>query len=369
VMKKILFSICCIGMMAFTSCNGNSNGYTVKGTVEGAVDGDTVFLSLAQAFFGTVPIDTAIVKDGKFEFSGSYEGVDICFAVPMHKGEPIGKATFILENAPIELQIKNDQKKSVVKGGESQKLLDEHDKGIEAINPGNALEVANDSSATDEQRKEAQAKIVKVMAQQRDFTVNFIKTHASTKVGDMLFGYCADNLTPEQVDAIMAEMEKVGANGPYLRKVKELREADKATAVGQTFTDFEQNDLTGKPVKASDIVKKNKFTLIDFWASWCGPCIAEMPAMKKAYSDFHAKGFEVLGVSLDQEADVWKATVARLKLPWPQVSDLKGWDNAAAKLYSIQSLPFNVLVDQNGKINTKNVRDEDLYNKVAELLK
>ena len=123
----------------------------------------------------------------------------------------------------------------------------------------------------------------------------------------------------------------------------------------------------GKTIKVSDYVSKNKYTLIDFWASWCGPCRAEMPTVVKAYTDFHQKGFEVVGVSLDNDKDAWVKAIADLKMPWPQMSDLKGWDCEGAQLYNVRSIPSNVLVDQQGKIVAKDLRGEQLLKKLDEL--
>lgn len=136
-----------------------------------------------------------------------------------------------------------------------------------------------------------------------------------------------------------------------------------------TYMDFEQAGPDGKMIKVSNYVGKNKLVLIDFWASWCGPCRAEMPNVVKTYTDFHAKGLEVLGVSLDMDKEKWLDAIAMLKMAWPQMSDLQGWDNAAAELYHVRSIPSNVLIDQNGKIVGKDLRGEELYSKMKELLK
>ncbi|MGB8491933.1 MAG: TlpA disulfide reductase family protein, partial [Bacteroidales bacterium] len=105
-----------------------------------------------------------------------------------------------------------------------------------------------------------------------------------------------------------------------------------------------------------------------FWAGWCGPCRRENPNLVKVYSEFHKKGFNVLGVSLDQSRDEWVKAIADDKLTWPQVSDLQYWNSAAARLYAVNSIPANFLLDQNGVIIARNLRGEELYNKVKEIL-
>lgn len=140
------------------------------------------------------------------------------------------------------------------------------------------------------------------------------------------------------------------------------------TEVGNKYIDIQLPGIQGNNVSVSDYVAKNKYTLIDFWASWCPPCRAEMPTIVKAYTDYHDKGFEVVGVSLDNNRQAWINALEQMKMAWPQMSDLKGWQCAGAALYNVRSIPANVLVDQQGIIVAKDLRGEGLLQKVAELL-
>ena len=128
------------------------------------------------------------------------------------------------------------------------------------------------------------------------------------------------------------------------------------------------NDTEGNPVTLSSLYGKG-YLLVDFWASWCGPCRGENPNVVAAYNKYHAKGFEILGVSYDDNKDKWLKAIEEDKLPWIHVSDLKGWGNMTAKLYSISGIPANVLLDKEGKIIAKNLRGAALEEKLAELLK
>ena len=150
---------------------------------------------------------------------------------------------------------------------------------------------------------------------------------------------------------------------------KEYVETIAKTSEGQKYTDFALDTPEGKEVKLSDYVSENKYTLVDFWASWCGPCRKEMPSVAAAYAKYKAKGFGVVGVSLDSNPESWKKGIADLKITWPQMSDLKGWQSEAARLYGVRSIPSTVLVAQDGTIVARDLRGEDIASKLAELLK
>ena len=138
---------------------------------------------------------------------------------------------------------------------------------------------------------------------------------------------------------------------------------------GMKFTELEMNDLEGNPVKLSQWAGKGNCVLIDFWASWCGPCRQEMPNVVANYKKYHDKGFEIVGVSFDSNGDAWKKAVNDLGMTWPQMSDLKGWESIGAKAYGITSIPASVLLDGEGKIIGMNLRGEALGAKLAEIYK
>ena len=148
---------------------------------------------------------------------------------------------------------------------------------------------------------------------------------------------------------------------------KKLLASLEKRAPGKMYTDMTINDLDGKARKLSEWVGKGNYVMIDFWASWCGPCRQEMPNVVANYEKYHKKGFEIIGISFDQKADAWKNAVAQMKMGWPQLSDLGGWQSAAAGVYGVNSIPASILLDGTGKIVAVNLRAEKLGEKLKEI--
>jgi peroxiredoxin len=149
---------------------------------------------------------------------------------------------------------------------------------------------------------------------------------------------------------------------------KAVEQKAKDAFIGQQFADFEMADTDGKKHKLSEFAGKGRWVFVDMWASWCGPCLREMPHVVAAYEKFHDKGLDMVGVSLDKQKAPWVEAIETLKMPWVHLSDLKAWDSVITKVYKITAIPDNLLIDPQGKIVARNLRGEELHAKLAEII-
>ncbi|MRG46076.1 redoxin domain-containing protein [Chitinophaga sp. SYP-B3965] len=258
------------------------------------------------------------------------------------------------------------------KGGQQAQWMQEYHRAFNPIiSKANALNTeAAAISGDDENGKAAFREKAKVFEGEVLKTgTDFIKTHLKAQASlFLLMGELRSRLSEEEFAQQFNSLDASVKNSKFGKKIGEQVVANTSAkgAPGIKAKDFEQEDPNGKMVKLSSF--RGKYVLLDFWASWCGPCRVENPHVVAAYHKFKNKNFTVLGVSLDKNKRDWIDAIEKDKLVWTQVSDLQFWSNAAAALYGIRSIPQNYLIDPSGNIIAKDLRGGALERKLAEVL-
>jgi peroxiredoxin len=196
---------------------------------------------------------------------------------------------------------------------------------------------------------------------------SFINTNPRSIVSAyVLYRHFSYRLSPDEIDRNLGLLDRSLQQTQYARELRKLSGVLRTVEPGKKAPDFTLNDQHGQPVKLSD--HRGKYLLVDFWASWCGPCRRENPNLVKAWQKYKDQGFDVFGVSLDRKKENWLKAIKDDRLTWTQVSDLKFWNSEAAKLYGVRAIPSNLLLSPDGTILAKNLTGEALHSKLEELL-
>lgn len=348
-------------------------GFEIQGTVaDSQADGKQVYL---VKYGEEAPIDSAVVTNGAFTFQGEQATPTLCVLYVgdqemrrVNAGENAPyTAVFTLENA--RLQAVLDEEAPAVTGtpeNDAFKALQDQIKGIRA----QADPLTDQLKSDDEAVKEAaMERYEAIEAEASQALKAYVEANCDKQVAAKVFSDARYDISDEDQEAILAKANATFKAVPGIDNMINHLNILKNSAVGKKFIDFEMADADGKMHKLSEFVGNGKVVLIDFWASWCPPCRADMPNLVAAYRQYKSKGFEIVGISLDSKADAWAKGVKDLGITWTQLSDLQGWKNAGAALYGVNSIPHTVLVDKDGTILCKQLHGKEIAAKLEEILK
>lgn len=365
-MKKLTYLFVAAAALTMVACGGKK-GYVINGTVEGGVDGDTVLL---QEVMGRqlVNIDTAIIKNGKFEFTGIQDSTVHRYVSYGSDKKDVLRMDFFLENGNIAIALTKDNDSAVgTSNNDAYQLI--RSKITQLNKSAHDIYVTINDTMSAEQREAKLFELNTLQEQMQDIYKKGTEENITNPVGIQLFKQNFYSFSTAENDTLLKQIPAQYKSDPTLVQIQEMTDKQKLTAPGKQYINFEMQDPQGKAVQLSDYVGKGNVVLIDFWASWCGPCVREMPELVELYGKYKSKGFEIVGVSLDNSADAWKDAIKRLNMTWPQMSDLKGWNCEGAQLYAVNSIPCTVLVNGEGVIIARNLRGAELAEKIAEVIK
>ena len=364
-MKKIVIAV--LAVMAAVGCANDTAKYAIKGA--GLEDGAAVQL-VDQ--ITSEPIDSAVVSGGVFQMKG--KAAKDAFLSLSADGSTWSFPLFN-DGKPVEVNFGDN---TVTAGSElNLKLAEADTKTSDLMQDYNDF-VEELMELSDEEVQARMPEYRAWMDKLRDCYLGVVEENKDNLVPVAFIREIRSLAGPDKFDELLAS-DAAFAQHPYVldlkRKIEESEarqkeaEEKKQAIVGQKFLDLEEADPDGNLHKLSEYVGQGKWVLVDLWASWCGPCKAEMPNVVAAYKKYHNKGFEVVGLSFDREKEPWVDAIKEWEMPWIHLSDLKYWKTVASDVYNVNSIPDNLLIDPEGTVVARCLRGNDLEAKLAEIFK
>lgn len=372
-MKK---SICLLFSFLFISgLSAQNKEYVLNGIVPNTrLNGSVIYLyGIEDSFKDLTALDSTLVVDGKFSFKRAVADDPDFQIVSIGRIDSDGlSAKFVAEAGNIEVTLDTLPLTGGTKGNDAYNALtnsrEELYSKMSKIQV-QAEAMQNSGNLTEDKVTEMKAEFDIYGKKYRDLTYNYIKNNISNRLGEYSFVTSARGLSLKQLDELYNLTRDEFRQTEVMKQMHSLIEAQKPQPYdGGRFKDIELSTPDGKVGSISDYVGKGKVVLIDFWASWCGPCRRDMPRLVSLYEKYKDKGFEILGISLDNNLRDWTKAMESMNMAWPNISDLGGWQSKAARLYNVNQIPQSFLVDKKGNIVGKDLKQDALIYKIEELL-
>lgn len=366
-MKKLIYLFCAAILLASCNIQEKEPTYVLNVSIDTLIDGNVYLQKRVDGEW--VKVDTALFADGAYVMEGpaSYPEMHYIFVESLKKNVPL-----FLDEGTISVNIVHDDSDGTsVTGSVAHDQYTKFQDGMKSFEEKmkdvyDAYRAARDAG-TDAEKDSLEKVLDALYEEQQAYIKDYVFENNTDVVAPYIAYRNSYSWTVEELENIVNNFDTTLYAAPDYKILTDRITILKRVNIGQPLVDFSMKDTNDVDVTLSEI-SKGKYMLVDFWASWCGPCRAENPNIVACYNDFHDKGFDVLGVSFDNSREKWIKAIHDDELYWNHVSDLAYWNNAAGKLYGVRSIPSSVLLDPDGIIIAKNLRGEDLRNKLEELM-
>ncbi|RFN57956.1 TlpA disulfide reductase family protein [Marixanthomonas ophiurae] len=370
-MRRILFTL--LTAILLTSCAGDSNTYTLKGTASNFKDSTDIYVYSIKNSNQPKVIDTLTIMDGKFE--GTYPKSDSLSVNYLTVNGVRANIVYFPENVDMKATLYKDSiGSSFVTGGKQNEAFKSFSEEMRGINEKKQADIeefrkaqASGDAATVKRIQEENLALTK---QETELKKDFIKSNKNSLFSVMLLSemITRKEMTAQEASEVIDNLSPKVAASPIVKQVEAMIKNAKKVDIGSAAPDFSGPTPEGETLALKDAL--GKYTIIDFWASWCKPCRVENPNVVKVYEKYHDKGLNIISVSLDRKGqkDKWIKAIADDNMDWHHISNLQFWQDPIARAYNVRAIPATFLLDENGKIIDKNLRGAALGTKMESLL-